>query len=135
MTQTLIGISIAIVLVALGLLRGAHRNSTTWTVEGNPDLWLQRCNDTLEAMPHVSDVRVDEDRRTIAARHRRPGAWARLTVSITAADPNSTKVTITISVIPTPLTGIIRPEPRIVDRFSTQVGIVEHAVRQMPAAG
>jgi hypothetical protein len=135
MMPTLVGIGVAILLVVLGWLRGVHQTATTWTVAGTPNEWLQRCNDALEAMPHVSEVQVDEDRCTVTAKHHRPGGWARLSLSMRAVDQESTRVTMNISVVPTPLTGVRRPEPRIVDRFSTQVGIDEHAVQRMPATG
>lgn len=133
MTHTLIGIAIAVVLVAIAYVRGSRPYKETFEVQGSPEEWLQHCYDALEGAPNFSDVKVSDDPLQVQARYRhRPGVWGRLIVTL-QTEGATTRIEARATAVPTPVTAVRRPELQIVGRLTTQLAPYLSSARARPS--
>ena len=94
----------------------------TRVVPGTRETWLQRSCDALGAARRFSIVSVSEYEFEVKAKYRRPPVWADLTVSLLPEGTDSTRINMSVSVLPNLLTLVTRADRRVLARFTKALG-------------
>jgi hypothetical protein len=94
---------------------------STLMVPGTREEWLQRSCDALGATRNFSIVGASDYDFELKAKFRRLVVWAELTVNFVSADSGSTRIDVTISVLPNLLTLVTGAEQRVLARFTRAI--------------